>query len=108
MRRSKTSIFSMHRYFCDNPKYNYFGTLNKNLINEKCSFPQMTELVRGEASESDEETHIKRNNIFASEVPGEATESDEDLYEKIGAELSSEHITELRYKNSLLQRKLSA
>lgn len=63
----------------------------------------MTELVRGEASESDEETpsrvinqiyiHIfiyffaickhfydfQRTKIFASEIPGEATESDEGI-----------------------------
>ncbi|XP_018796130.1 PREDICTED: biogenesis of lysosome-related organelles complex 1 subunit 3 [Bactrocera latifrons] len=64
----------------------------------------MTELVRGEASESDEETHVK---IFASEVPGEATESDEDLFEKKLPTLGNDNVmTESRYKNNLLQRKL--
>ncbi|XP_011190167.1 biogenesis of lysosome-related organelles complex 1 subunit 3 isoform X2 [Zeugodacus cucurbitae] len=64
----------------------------------------MTELVRGEASESDEENHIK---IFASEIPGEATESDEDLYEMKSQPLGTENLgTESRYKNNLLQRKL--
>ncbi|XP_020717578.1 biogenesis of lysosome-related organelles complex 1 subunit 3 isoform X2 [Ceratitis capitata] len=67
----------------------------------------MTELVRGEASESDEETPSRRTKIFASEIPGEATESDEDLYEKqMPRLLSKQQITESRYKNNLLQRKL--
>nr|XP_014096384.1 biogenesis of lysosome-related organelles complex 1 subunit 3 [Bactrocera oleae] len=64
----------------------------------------MAELVRGEASESDEETHTK---IFASEVSGEATESDEDLFEKKSPVMENGNvITESRYKNNLLQRKL--
>lgn len=64
----------------------------------------MTELVRGEASESDEE--IQQIKIFASEVPGEATESDEDLYEKSSTLGTESFLTESRYKTNLLQRKL--
>ncbi|XP_067642666.1 biogenesis of lysosome-related organelles complex 1 subunit 3 [Eurosta solidaginis] len=67
----------------------------------------MTELVRGEASESDDESHLKGANIFASEIPGEATESDEDFYEKQTPALVNDRlITETHYKTNLLQRKL--
>ncbi|XP_053954511.1 biogenesis of lysosome-related organelles complex 1 subunit 3 isoform X1 [Anastrepha ludens] len=82
------------------------GTQNRG-CKQMFTISNMTELVRGEASESDEETHVKRTNIFASEVAGEATESDEDLYEKKIPALYSENIlAESRYKNNLLQRKL--
>ncbi|XP_022221398.2 biogenesis of lysosome-related organelles complex 1 subunit 3 [Drosophila obscura] len=67
----------------------------------------MADLVRGEASESDEEMQDK-HKIFAAEVPGEATEDDdddEDIYEQ----RRSTHVpssTASIYRNNLLQRKL--
>ncbi|XP_034483042.1 biogenesis of lysosome-related organelles complex 1 subunit 3 [Drosophila innubila] len=61
----------------------------------------MADLVRGEASESDEE-HDKQE-IFAAEVSGEATEEeDEDIYEQPG----NASVTASIYRNNLLQRKL--
>ncbi|EDV97616.1 biogenesis of lysosome-related organelles complex 1 subunit 3 [Drosophila grimshawi] len=61
----------------------------------------MAELVRGEASESDEEQD--RHKIFAAEVSGEATEEeDEDIYEQP----STPSVTASIYRNNLLQCKL--
>ncbi|KAI8041400.1 biogenesis of lysosome-related organelles complex 1 subunit 3 [Drosophila gunungcola] len=66
----------------------------------------MADLVRGEASESDEELHDK-HKIFAAEVSGEASEDDgdEDIYEqqKSNSQVNS---TASIYRNNLLQRKL--
>ncbi|ALC43830.1 blos3, partial [Drosophila busckii] len=65
----------------------------------------MADLVRGEASESDEEQDADKHNIFAAEVSGEATEEDEDMdiYEKSSSGVSA---TASMYRNNLLQRKL--
>ncbi|KAL7734469.1 hypothetical protein ACLKA6_010794 [Drosophila palustris] len=62
----------------------------------------MADLVRGEASESDEEQD--KHEIFAAEVSGEATEEeeDEDIYEQP----SNSSATASIYRNNLLQRKL--
>ncbi|KAH8406310.1 hypothetical protein KR215_010886 [Drosophila sulfurigaster] len=62
----------------------------------------MTDVVRGEAPESDEEQD--KQEIFAAEVSGEATEEeeDEDIYEKP----SRASVTASIYRNNLLQRKL--
>ncbi|XP_064545883.1 biogenesis of lysosome-related organelles complex 1 subunit 3 [Drosophila montana] len=61
----------------------------------------MADLVRGEASESDEEQ--EKHKIYAAEVSGEASEEeDEDIYEQP----SSASATASIYRNNLLQRKL--
>ncbi|XP_030373434.1 biogenesis of lysosome-related organelles complex 1 subunit 3 isoform X2 [Scaptodrosophila lebanonensis] len=63
---------------------------------------RMDALVRGEASESDEDTSAyNTHKIIAPEVSSEATESDEDVYEQHKS-LSTGSI----YRNNLLQRKL--
>ncbi|XP_016944592.3 biogenesis of lysosome-related organelles complex 1 subunit 3 [Drosophila suzukii] len=64
----------------------------------------MSDLVSGEASESDEELQDK-HKIFAAEVPGEASEEDdEDIYEQRTS--SQVNNTASIYRNNLLQRKL--
>ncbi|XP_023160132.1 biogenesis of lysosome-related organelles complex 1 subunit 3 [Drosophila hydei] len=61
----------------------------------------MADLVRGEASESDEE--VEKHKIYAAEVSGEATEEeDEDIYEQSSTPSATVSI----YRNNLLQRKL--
>ncbi|TDG42123.1 hypothetical protein AWZ03_011455 [Drosophila navojoa] len=61
----------------------------------------MADLVRGEASESDEE--VDKHKIYAAQVSGEATEEeDEDIYEQP----STPNATASIYRNNLLQRKL--
>ncbi|XP_016971369.1 biogenesis of lysosome-related organelles complex 1 subunit 3 [Drosophila rhopaloa] len=65
----------------------------------------MADLVRGEASESDEELQDK-HKIFAAEVSGEASEDDdEDIYEQHQSS-SKLNSTASIYRNNLLQRKL--
>ncbi|KAH8373471.1 hypothetical protein KR009_010542 [Drosophila setifemur] len=65
----------------------------------------MTDLVSGEASESDEEV-LDKHKIFAAEVSGEATEDDddEDIYEQRRS--TQVNSTASIYRNNLLQRKL--
>ncbi|EDW79388.1 uncharacterized protein Dwil_GK20441 [Drosophila willistoni] len=72
----------------------------------------MADLVRGEASESDEEVHDIQK-IFAAEVAGEASEEDddedEDIYEQRGGASQAVAMatsTASIYRNNLLQRKL--
>ncbi|XP_037819980.1 biogenesis of lysosome-related organelles complex 1 subunit 3 [Lucilia sericata] len=71
----------------------------------------MNEVVRGEASESEDETmdlNLSRKRILAAEVSGEASESDEDVYDKSldGSSLESKSNVDSLYNNNLLQRKL--
>ncbi|XP_019891290.1 biogenesis of lysosome-related organelles complex 1 subunit 3 [Musca domestica] len=71
----------------------------------------MNDVVRGEASESEDENagpNLKKN-ILAAELPGEATEtsSDEDVYDKsLDGNTESRSNLESIYSNNLLQRKL--
>ncbi|XP_013111781.1 biogenesis of lysosome-related organelles complex 1 subunit 3 [Stomoxys calcitrans] len=71
----------------------------------------MGDIVRGEASESDEEItgiNLNRKNILAAELPGEASEtsSDEDVYDKsLEPNEESKNVDSI-YCNNLLQRKL--
>ncbi|XP_065361408.1 biogenesis of lysosome-related organelles complex 1 subunit 3 [Calliphora vicina] len=71
----------------------------------------MNEVVRGEASESEDEPmdlNINQKRVFAAEVTGEASESDEDVYDKSldGSSMESKNNVDSLYNNNLLQRKL--
>ncbi|KAM7358672.1 biogenesis of lysosome-related organelles complex 1, subunit 3 [Cochliomyia hominivorax] len=70
----------------------------------------MNEVVRGEASESEDETvglNLNKKRVLAAEINGEASESDEDVYDKsLDASMESKSNVESLYNNNLLQRKL--
>ncbi|XP_075161601.1 biogenesis of lysosome-related organelles complex 1, subunit 3 [Haematobia irritans] len=69
----------------------------------------MGDIVRGEASESEDDSGLKiKENIRAAELPGEASEtsSDEDVYDKCVESNENFRNLDSIYSNNLLQRKL--